>query len=528
MRLCHFLARAMSALVAVACFNLCFPYSLLAQGVVGTPLGSNSRPASSAADPPLALDDPALALNDVRKATIDPSPTLNEPRKAVDDSRKAANGPSSTLDEWQKALDDRRSALRGPAHAETDWLEGVDYNDGLSNEVTTWGYDVAGNRTSDSSASGSWTYDNLNRMSASPHGSYTNDLLGNRTSWTTSGDDPTYEWDVLNRLTKFQSAVTWPRTSYIEYQYRADGMRVKKFNNWVDPDETTRYRYDGQMGVEDVWTDGTDTVLTRYGIGARGIDVITKKVNSGSETLAYPLYDTHGNMVATLARSGGSSYSLSNEQSYDVWGSVRSGSSSEELGYVANLGHRADPESFLTYMRARYYEPHTGRFVSEDPDFQGTNWYAYCGNEPVSRVDASGRDWVFATLILCGFVLTAMSALSLRRAGKDERFALQGLSTAVKHDRNWSQLMNRVGGLAILACASFTAASLYASGAMLDGRTLTLIGVGLMAFQALILLMNKNAQLGAKGAAAMAVIGNFAYGLLLIAELIAQSVQEES
>jgi YD repeat-containing protein len=75
---------------------------------------------------------------------------------------------------------------------QTDWLTGVDYNDGLSNEVTTWTYDASGNRTSDSANSGTWTYDALNRMTASPFGTYTNDLVGNRTELNTSGDDPRY------------------------------------------------------------------------------------------------------------------------------------------------------------------------------------------------------------------------------------------------------------------------------------------------------------------------------------------------
>jgi hypothetical protein len=52
-----------------------------------------------------------------------------------------------------------------------------------------------------------------------------------------------------------------------------------------------------------------------------------------------------------------------------------------------------DDESGLVYMRARYYEPGTGRFVSEDPAMDGTNWYVYCGNDPASRVDANGKFW---------------------------------------------------------------------------------------------------------------------------------------
>ena len=37
-----------------------------------------------------------------------------------------------------------------------------------------------------------------------------------------------------------------------------------------------------------------------------------------------------------------------------------------------------------------YYSPNVGRFISEDPIKDGTNWYVYCGNNPVAFVDPSG------------------------------------------------------------------------------------------------------------------------------------------
>jgi len=42
-------------------------------------------------------------------------------------------------------------------------------------------------------------------------------------------------------------------------------------------------------------------------------------------------------------------------------------------------------------MRARYYDPTLGRFISEDPAKDGINWYAYCANNPVNAVDPDGR-----------------------------------------------------------------------------------------------------------------------------------------
>jgi RHS repeat-associated protein len=56
----------------------------------------------------------------------------------------------------------------------------------------------------------------------------------------------------------------------------------------------------------------------------------------------------------------------------------------------------SDSESGLYYYRARYYEPATGRFLSEDPIRfgGGTNFYTYTGNNPIIWNDPFGLDWI--------------------------------------------------------------------------------------------------------------------------------------
>ena len=119
----------------------------------------------------------------------------------------------------------------------------------------------------------------------------------------------------------------------------------------------------------------------------------TQWVNSSGTTVGYPLYDGHGNMVATLAKAA-TSYSLGDQRAYDAWGVIRQGATSGDPKgrYRANLGHVEDDESGLTYMRARYYEATSGRFLSEDTQGDGFNWYVYCANDGINRVDGSGRD----------------------------------------------------------------------------------------------------------------------------------------
>ena len=38
----------------------------------------------------------------------------------------------------------------------------------------------------------------------------------------------------------------------------------------------------------------------------------------------------------------------------------------------------------------RYYDASTGRFLSKDPIGDGSNWYVYCGNNPIKFSDRSG------------------------------------------------------------------------------------------------------------------------------------------
>ena len=103
------------------------------------------------------------------------------------------------------------------------------------------------------------------------------------------------------------------------------------------------------------------------------------------------VYDGLGSVVGEVDASG----SLTSSPQYDVYGAVRgnAGTASSRQGFVGGLGHVSDAETGLVYMRARYYDPSNGRFVSEDSGRQGSNWLVYCGNNPVNSVDLNGHYW---------------------------------------------------------------------------------------------------------------------------------------
>jgi RHS repeat-associated protein len=273
-----------------------------------------------------------------------------------------------------------------------DRLTRVSYNNGA---WQSWAYDVMGNRY----GAGNPAYDGLNRLTRFNGAAIQHDLLGNRLQ----DGRYLYQWDALNRLVGMQAYQASGRFKVVgdawRFVYRADGLRVvrEKVSLAAVADgggegggsSRTEYLYDGQMPVCEQEFAGSTLRTTRVNfLGARGIEaVVTVDHTRGNAVaLRWLLYDGHGNLVRTMAPD----YTLSAFQWRGVWGEVQ-GSLGAGRGYCANLGHPED-ETGLVYMRARYYEPATGRFISEDPARDGVNWYLYADGNPVNKVDYEGKE----------------------------------------------------------------------------------------------------------------------------------------
>ena len=101
----------------------------------------------------------------------------------------------------------------------------------------------------------------------------------------------------------------------------------------------------------------------------------------------YYHFDGLGSVVALSNSNGDSCQSYQ----YSVYGQVAASDPNHPNPYMFT-GRRFDIETGLYYYRARYYNPHIGRFMQTDPVGydDGINWYAYCGNNPLAYVDPSG------------------------------------------------------------------------------------------------------------------------------------------
>ena len=167
---------------------------------------------------------------------------------------------------------------------------------------------------------------------------------------------------------------------------------------------------------------------------------------------------------------------------YDAWGNVITEVIDEAHAGIAELNpfryrsYYYDTETNLYYLNTRYYDPETGRFISQDdvsyldPEhINGLNLFAYCGNNPVMGVNYTGCS-VFLTMLIISIV-----------AGVIIGGTISGISAYKDGQRKWG-LFGAIAGGAIMGGAMGAvlvlggAAGLAASIAPLG---LTIAGFGL-------------------------------------------------
>ena len=183
----------------------------------------------------------------------------------------------------------------------------------------------------------------------------------------------------------------------VSFSYDADGLRTTKTVNNV----TTKYVYIGGQ-LTDV-TKGSDTLHIDY-------DSVGPTSVRYNGTYYWYLRNAQGDITGIVNSSGTRVVTYT----YDAWGNPLStgGSMAGTLGAANPLRYRGyvyDSETGLYYVSSRYYDPEICRFINADEftctgqGIVGCNMFAYCGNNPVSRIDYGGHFWdtVFDIVSLC-------------------------------------------------------------------------------------------------------------------------------
>jgi RHS repeat-associated protein len=292
----------------------------------------------------------------------------------------------------------------------------------------TYAYDAVGNMISMKDAKGNttnYTYDSMNRLTKVTHPdnstvSHVYDYNGNRTSMTDGIGTSLYQYDALNRLTSYTDA--YGKT--VSYGYDSNGNLTSRGSDGFSYDyrdkltqsiisgTTVQYKYDGagnrlarieggvtKRYVQDVnsnlpnviaETDGSGNITAYYVYGLGLVSMI----KSDGATYYYH-FDSRGSAIALTDTS----QNVTDQYAYDPFGKATNstGSTVQPFKYVGRYG-LMDEGNGLTYIRARYYSPELGRFITKDPltgkenDSQSLNRYIYAVNNPVGLVDVSGFD----------------------------------------------------------------------------------------------------------------------------------------
>ena len=275
-------------------------------------------------------------------------------------------------------------APKGPSHA-TGWSNSE--GSGAITRVLVlfsvgsgWAPSARGRVNSTSTQAKSYTYDDNRLLQVTEGGATTSfqyDQNGSMTQKTVGSDVTTYSYAGGRRLTE----VKLNGTSQASFSYDGNGARTAKTAGGV----TTTYVNNTRDLTQTLQE--TESANTRsYVPGLLQFD----PAQSGSAQWAHFHQDAQNNRVLS---DGGAS--ASKRWEYDPFGVLRtqSGTASSDFQYA---GEQKDAETGLINLRARYYEPSLGRFISRDsvggrPGFPQTfNRFAYALNNPIRHLDPSG------------------------------------------------------------------------------------------------------------------------------------------
>ncbi len=190
-------------------------------------------------------------------------------------------------------------------------------------------------------------------------------------------------YNALNQLTK-----TLTKNYKVSFTYDAEGLRTSKTVNG----EKTVFVWDDDQIVMELSAGGK--VKKRY---IRGNDLIfadrgAENVSGEASGKQYYVTDIHGNVVQLTDESG----RVIKTYEYDSFGNETKPDRKDDNPF-RYCGEYYDKETEEIYLRARYYQPKVGRFLTrdtytgEEDEPLSLHLYTYCENDGVNMTDPTGH-----------------------------------------------------------------------------------------------------------------------------------------
>ncbi len=249
--------------------------------------------------------------------------------------------------------------------------------------ATNIAYDAVGNIVNLEGTG--FNHDNADQITTqtAPNATWTFDRSGAVTKMLGANGTTTFAYDAAGRLAR--ATVQPPAGSAITvtYGYDGDGNRISRTVGGV----TTQYGWDPNASVPQLVLEQSGGVVQRrYFNDERG----PVAMQTPTET-----YYFHRDPLGTTNQLTDSSGAVVAAYSYDAFGAVSAVGPAAAVNDILFQGQQLDPATGLYNMRARNYDPNTGRFTQREPLATPVGAplitpYAFVGNRPTVFTDPTG------------------------------------------------------------------------------------------------------------------------------------------